>query len=470
MKTLTFPSFINFLAQEETLLSPEPVRKNTLAVTESSVQQLNKVPSPTSKKHIVIVGGGFAGLNLIQHLYKNTHYRITLVDKNNYNFFNPLLYQVATGFLEPASISYPFRKLFRNKGITFRMAELVRINPQSQTIQLSDGELQYDYLVLAAGAKTNFFGNETIEKNAISLKGMDDAIYMRNELIKTLEKAAIEKDPIERKKLLTMVVVGGGPTGVEVAGMLAEMKNFILTKEYPELAGAGGQIIIVDAMPHLLAPMSEKTHTETYEALVELGVRVKLNTRVVNFENDQVQFSDGEVMESKTLIWAAGITAHTFEGIPETSLGAGKRIVTDEFNQIKGLKNVYAIGDISIQQTDPVYPKGHPQLAQVAIQQGTTLARNLKAMSKNKKLKPFHYFDRGDMAIVGRHHAVADLFKHKLHLNGFLGLLSWLFIHLVSLVNYNNKIKTLYGWVVAYLTRDQALRMIFKPANHKESV
>jgi NADH dehydrogenase len=414
---------------------------------------------------IIIVGGGFAGLNVARQLFKNKNYEVTLVDKNNYNYFTPLLYQVATGFLDPSSISYPFRKLFRNKGIKFRMAEVIKVDPATQTLYLNDGELTYDHLVLAAGAKTNFFGNEGIREKAISLKGIDDALYMRNELIKTMEKAAIEKDPAERKKLMTIVITGGGPTGVEVAGMLAEMRKYIMEKDYPELKRAEGDIYIIDGHPFLLAPMSDKTHEGTYKALTQLKVRIKLSTHVESFENGQIKFSDGEVIEAKTLIWAAGITAHTFEGIPVGSLGAGKRMITDVYNQVKGLRNIYAIGDISIQETDPVYPQGHPQVAQVAIQQGHRLARNLLAMAKNKPLKPFKYFDRGDMAIVGRHHAVADLFKHKVHLSGFLGLMSWLFIHLISLVNYNNKIKTFYHWAVAYSTRDQALRMIFRSGN-----
>jgi NADH dehydrogenase len=414
---------------------------------------------------IIIIGGGFAGLNFAQQLFKNKFYEVTLVDKNNYNYFTPLLYQVATSFLDPSSISYPFRKLFRNKGIQFRMAALEKVDPVKKTVYLQDGELSYDHLVFAAGAKTNFFGNESVRKNAISLKGIDDALYMRNELIKTMEKAAIEKDLVERKKLMTMVVAGGGPTGVEVAGMMAEMRKYILVKDYPELKKAEGDIYIVDGHPFLLAPMSDKTHEETYKALSELGVKIKLSSHVTSFENDQIKFSDNEIIAAKTLIWAAGITAHTFEGIPESSLGAGKRMITDEYNRVKGLDNIYAIGDISIQETDPVYPKGHPQLAQVAIQQGRRLAKNLLAMAKGHSLKPFKYFDRGDMAIVGRHHAVADLFKNKVHLSGFLGLASWLFIHLISLVNYNNKVKTLYHWAVAFTTRDQALRMIFRSGN-----
>ena len=342
------------------------------------------------------------------------------------------------------------------------MAEVLSVDTQTQTISLSDGELHYDHLVFAAGAKTNFYGIESIQKNAISLKGIDDGLNMRNALLATLEQAAVTKDPVERKKLLTIVVAGGGPTGVEVAGMLAEMKKYIIAKDYPELIGSSGKIYIVDGGPNLLAPMSDKTHKETYSALSKLGVKVKLNTHVIDFSNDQVKFADDEIIEAKTLIWAAGITANTFEGIPLSSTGSGRRMITDVFNKVEGLNNVWAIGDISIQKTDPVYPNGHPQLAQVAMQQGRNLAKNFLAISKGQTPKPFKYFDKGDMAIVGRHSAVVDLFKHKVHLRGFPALIIWLFIHLVSLVTTDNKLKTLYNWAVAFITRDQSLRMIFR--------
>jgi NADH dehydrogenase len=412
---------------------------------------------------MVIVGGGFAGLNFAYQLFKNKHYHVTLVDKNNYNYFTPLLYQVATSFLEPSSISYPFRKLFRKKNIHFRMGEVQRVDPVAQTLYLTDGgTLPYDHLVFAAGASTNFYGIDNVRKNAISLKGIDDALVMRNTLMRTMELATLTTDPVERKKMVTIVVAGGGPTGVEVAGMLAEMKNYIVEKDYPELKGAQGKIYIADGGPQLLSAMSEKTHAETYSTLVKLGVEVKLNARVTDYSNDQVRFADGEVIETKTLIWAAGIIANTFEGITASSLGPGRRMLTDRFNKVQGLENIWAVGDISIQFTDDLYPAGHPQLAQVAMQQGRTLAKNFIAMAKDRPLRPFTYFDRGDMAIVGRHHAVVDLFKHKVHLSGFIALFIWLFIHLVSLVNYNNKFRTLYSWAIAYMTRDQALRMIFR--------
>jgi NADH dehydrogenase len=424
-----------------------------------------------TKKHIVVIGGGFAGLNFITGLYKAGYYDITLVDKNNYNYFTPLVYQVATGFLEPSSISYPFRKLFKNKRAAFRMASLESVDPAENKVYLSDGGiLTYDYLVLAAGTKTNFFGNQIIQANSCSLKGIDDALYMRNELIKKLESAAIENDPAERKRLMTIVVAGGGPTGVEVAGMLAEMRKFILQKDYPNLSAAEQEIYIVDGAPVLLGPMSDKTHRAAYRALDQLGVHIILNVQVKQFENGRVELSDGTSIETHTLIWSAGVTANSIRGIGPESLGRGGRILTDAACKVKGYANIYAIGDLGVQFDDPAYPYGHPQLAQPAIQQGKQLAKNFIRMAKGIPVKAFSYFDRGEMAIIGRRTAVADLFKHKLHFGGFLGLLSWLFIHIMSLVNYNNIVKTFYNWAVAYLTRDQALRMIFRSGNRENNV
>jgi len=419
--------------------------------------------SEKARKHIVVIGGGFAGLNFIRHLGDSKYYRITLIDKNNYNYFTPLLYQVATSFLEPSSISYPFRKLFTGKDIQFRLASVVRIDTKENNLFLSDGgELQYDLLVLAAGTETNFFGNESIKQNAVFLKSIDDALFMRNELVRLFEKAAIEKDPVEREKLLTVVIAGGGPTGVEVAGMLGEMKKHLIGKEYPELRNSSVNIHVIEGSPNLLSAMSDTTHRAAIAALKQLGVHVKLNTLVTSFKDEQALLSDGSVIYAKTLLWTAGVVARAFEGIDGTSLGKGRRMITDAYNRVQGYPDIFAIGDISIQFTDADYPNGHPQLAQPAIQQGKRLAKNLLAMAKGRSLKAFKYFDRGDMAIIGRKFAVADLFKHKVHLGGILGLVSWLFIHVVSLVNYNNKIKTLYNWSVAYITSDQALRMIFQ--------
>lgn len=423
-------------------------------------------------KQVVVVGGGFAGINFAKQLFKSKHYTVTVVDKNNYNYFTPLLYQVATGFLEPASISYPFRKFFKGKSqIRFRMASVTSVDTVTNTVYLDDGHtLSYDVLVFAAGAKTNYFGNAHLQQNAFALKTIDDAIFMRNQLIQNLEKASIEKDPVERKKLMTTVIGGGGPTGVELAGMLAEMKQYIIASDYPEINSDEMEIYIADAAPYLLGPMSDKSHEAAHDTLARMGVKIKLNVGIADYVEDVVTFSNGDTIPTKTLIWAAGVAANTFEGIAPESLGHGKRMLTDGFNRVKGYNDIYAIGDISIQFDDQEYPKGHPQLAQPAIQQGTLLGKNLIRQAKGQPMKPFKYFDRGDMAIIGRRHAVADLFKKKLHIGGLLGLIGWLGIHLLSLVNYNNRVKTLYNWMVAYLTRDQALRLIFRPEDKPDRV
>jgi NADH dehydrogenase len=417
----------------------------------------------SNKKQIVVIGGGFAGLNFIQQIVKNKDYHVTLVDKNNYNYFTPLLYQVATGFLEPSSISYPFRKLFQGNSVSFRMCEVMKVDTNANLVYLDDGTyLHYDFLVFAAGTQPNFFSNESVRRNAIALKGIDDALFMRDSLIRVFEKASVEQDPAEKRKLLTIVIAGGGPTGVEVAGMLAELKKHILHKEYPEINVDQIRLFVVDGAPYLLAPMSERSHDAAAEILTSFGIGVILNTMVTGYENDQVQLANGDVIETKTLIWAAGVTAMTFKGIQISSLGKGGRMITDAFHRVKDYKNVFAIGDISVQMHETAYPHGHPQLAQPAIQHGKSLAKNFSRMSKGRSPIPFEYFDRGEMAIIGRSYALVDLFKQKIHFGGILGLLSWLFIHLVSLVNYNNIVKTLYSWLIAYITCDQPLRMIFR--------
>jgi NADH:ubiquinone reductase (H+-translocating) len=421
------------------------------------------------QKRIVIVGGGFAGVNLATKIAKDSNYKITLVDKNNYNFFPPLIYQVATGFLETSSISYPFRKLFRNHpGFQFRLGELIKIDPSEHICYLNNGQVHYDYLVFACGSATNYFGNDNIKNNAIPMKTVNDALHMRNMLLQNLEQACQETDITIRKKLLTIVVAGGGPTGVEVAGMLAELRKYILTKDYPELENESGQIYLINGASRLLEQMSEQSHWEAYNALVKLGVEVKLDNLVKDFYNDQVVLANGEIIEAKNLIWAAGIIAKTFQGVPIASIGKGKRMITDEYNRVNGLDDVYAIGDICIQKNDPAYPNGHPQLAQPAIQQGINLANNFVRMRKAAKLIPFIYTDKGNMAIIGRNKAVCDLFKSKLHIGGFIALMMWLFVHLMSLINYRNKLRTLFNWTAAYLSKDQSLRMIIRPEGNTQ--
>jgi NADH:ubiquinone reductase (H+-translocating) len=413
---------------------------------------------------IVIIGGGFAGLNLAKELVNQNEIQVTLVDKNNYNFFPPLIYQVATAFLEPSSISYPFRKLFAGKkNLHFRLGNLLKVNPSENKIILNNGELEYDYLVFATGAETSYFGMENVKKNAIPMKTLNDAIVMRNTLLKNLEKAAICTDKKERRKLLTIVVAGGGPTGVEVSGMFAEMRKNILLKEYPELSTTASNIYLVDGANALLSPMSKESQEDTLKAITDLGVVVKLNTTVTDYIDDVVYFANGETIKTKNLIWAAGVTAKVFEGIPAESYGRGRRMATDAFNKVNGTENIYAIGDTCLQLTDEHFPNGHPQVAQVAIQQGVNLAKNFIAMTQNKPLKPFVYNDKGSMAIIGKNKAVVDLPKPKMHFKGFFAWVIWLFIHLISLITYRNRIKTFYNWMIAYFAKDQSLRMIIRP-------
>ncbi|MBB6272731.1 NADH dehydrogenase [Pedobacter cryoconitis] len=417
-------------------------------------------------KKIVIIGGGFAGVNLAKKLAGNESFDITLVDKNNYNFFPPLLYQVATGYLETSNITYPLRKLFRGKkNFMFRLGELQEVLPAQKTVILSTGPIIYDYLVFATGCETNYFGMENVEKYAIPMKTVSDALQMRNTLLERLEEASRSTDPAERKKLLTVVVAGGGPTGVEISGMFAEMRRTILSKDYPELKGAGGEIYLVDGLKSVLAPMSEKSQRYTYDTLTKMGVKIKLNVMVKDFVDDTVHFADGTTIAAKSMIWAAGVTAIVFKGMPKEAYGKGKRLQVDELNKVQGLQDIYAIGDTCIQLTDPGFPQGHPQLAQVALQQGDNLGKNFIRIARNESPKPFNYVDKGTMAIIGRNKAVTELPKPKLFFHGFIAWVMWLFIHLISLINSGNRIKTLYNWMIAYFTKDQSLRMIVRPAS-----
>ena len=425
---------------------------------------MNNRRDHSSAKRVVIIGGGFAGLNFAKYLGHKQHYQVTLVDKNNYNCFTPLVYQVATAFLETSNISFPFRKFFCEKNnLQFRMGELVRVDPSSHTCYLNNGAISYDYLVFATGSVTNYFGNENFRKHVVPMKTVSDALNMRNHLLQKLETATITTDPVVRDKLLTFVIAGGGPTGVEVSGMLAELKRSLRAKEYLELKNAGGNIYVVDSSPALLAQMSKSSQQGAYDALAKLGVKIILNSRVKDYVNEQVILSNGQIIDASTLIWAAGVTGQRFEGLPAESFGKNNRMITDAYNRVKGVEDIFAIGDACLLNSDPAFPGGHPQLAQPAIQQGKHLAKNFNNLAANKPLQPFRYLDKGTMAIIGRSRAVVDLAKPDIHVKGFAALLIWLFIHLVSLINYRNKLITLINWIITYLTRDQALRMIIRP-------
>lgn len=409
---------------------------------------------------IVVIGGGFAGVNLIRQLAPHKQFDITLVDRNNYNFFPPLLYQVATGFLTMSNISYPFRKLFRkHRNVHFRLAELISILPDKNQIETNTGVIDYDILVLAMGTETNYFGMENVKRLAVPMKTVSDALALRNYVLLQLERASIEQDPKERKRLMTIVVAGGGPTGVEVSGMLAEMRKRIFRLDYPELDINDMDIHLIDALPTVLAPMSKASQTDTLSYLQKLNIKVSLNKQVKDYVNEEVVFADGSKIFTKTLIWTAGVAATPLRGLPENSFGKGKRLLVDIFNKVEGASNIYAIGDNCLQSGDPQFPQGHPQLAQVAIQQGRLLAENL-IRAQGAPWKEFRYKDKGSMAIVGNFKAVTDL--PKLHLKGFTAYMIWLAVHLFSLTRYRNRIKTLMNWAWAFFTRDQALRYIVR--------
>ena len=421
----------------------------------------------SSLKKIVIVGGGFAGLNLAKKLAGNPYYQVILVDKNNYHFFPPLLYQVSTAFIEPSNISYPFRRMFQEMtNLRFFMGSLLSVDTASNTIETENGNLSYDYLVLAMGTETNFFGMENVKEKALPMKTIDDALHLRNHILLMLEKAVRSTDIREREKLSNVVIAGGGPTGVEIAGMLAEMGSNIVAKDYPTVRKGTGKIYLVDAGAELLGPMSKKSQEEAYKVLDKLGVQILLNTMVKDFVDEKVVLGNGNTINSATLIWSTGVIAREVPGLPQEAITRGRRIVVDEFNKVLGTENVYALGDQSYQTADPQYPNGHPQLAQVAIQQGKLLAANLNSLAEGKMMKPFRYKNKGSMAIIAKFKAVVDLPKG--FFKGFFAWVVWLFIHLIPIAGFRNKWKLAFNWFWSFVTNDPTLRLIIRPEEQPE--
>lgn len=419
-------------------------------------------------KKIVIVGGGFAGLNLTKQLWKDNRFQVTVVDRNNYHFFPPLLYQVAAAFIEPSNISYPFRRMFSGKNqVRFHYGAFRKVNPEKNTIETTNGTLRYDYLVFAQGTESNYFGMANVEKDSLPMKSVDDAIHLRNHLLLNLEKAVITKDESERTRLLNIVIAGGGPSGVEIAGMLAEMGQEIVSKEYPEIKRGNSRIHLVDASPHLLGPMSKKAQEEAYSRLTKLGVRVMLNKTVKDYKEGNVILADGKEIPTNCLIWTSGVVAREVEGLSHEQIGKGRRILVDEYNRVKDSENIFAIGDICLQTTDKNYPNGHPQLAQVAIQQGRLLGENLKSMESNNSLKSFAYNNKGSMAIISKYDAVADL--PKVSFTGFFAWLIWLFVHIIPLVGFRNKVKLAFSWFWSFITNNPTLRLIIRPRKRSDS-
>ena len=418
---------------------------------------LLNIPDTTDKR-IVIVGGGFGGLKLALKLYKKK-FQIVLLDKNNYHLFQPLLYQVAMSGLEPSAISFPLRKVFQKTGIHYRMAELETIIAQENELVTDIGRLKYDYLILATGAKTNFFNQEQIEKFTLQMKSAPDALYIRNRILENFEKALNISNAHDVKSYLNVAIIGGGPTGVELAGAMAEMKKYVLPKDYPELDMRNMTIMLYEASPRLLAGMSENASKVANEYLHKLGVEVHTGTAVKDYDGRTLTLPEGVSVDVKTVIWAAGITSARIDGIDDTSYGRNNRLLVNSFNQIQGYQNIFAIGDNSI-MIDSTHPNGHPQVAQVALQQAHYLAYNLKQLTLNKPLKPFHYIDKGSMATVGRHLAVADLPFAKF--KGYFAWLLWSIVHLFSIVGVKNKLFVLLNWSWKYITYDQSLRLLVK--------
>ena len=413
----------------------------------------------TEKKRVVIVGGGFGGLKLAQKL-KNSNYQVVLVDKNNYHQFPPLIYQVASSGIEPSSIAFPFRRLFqRRKDFYFRLAEVLSIMPEEKIIQTSIGKLSYDYLVLAAGTTTNFFGNKEIEEESIPMKTLSESMGLRNAILDNFERALTCATEKERQELLNVVIVGGGATGVEIAGALSEMKNFVLPKDYPDLPNSLMNIYLIESQSRLLAAMSEKSSARVLKYLRSMGVNVLLNQRVTDYKDHTVYINDGSTIATRTFIWVTGVAAQKVDKIPTESIGRGGRILVNEYNQVQGMQDVYSIGDQCLMpNADPAWQNGHPQLAQVAIQQGKLLASNLIRLDKGKELKPFRYKNLGTMATVGRNKAVAEFAGMKM--GGFFAWLMWLVVHLRSILGVKNKFIVFFNWMINYFSYGQSLRLI----------
>ena len=425
-----------------------------------------KANIPESKqKRVVIIGGGFGGLKLARKLAKQD-FQVVLLDKNNYHQFQPLFYQVATAGLEPSAISFPFRKVFQQLDNVFiRLVEVTAVNKEESLVESSIGDISYDFLVVAIGADTNFFGNANIAANSLPMKSIAEALAIRNKILQNYEDALSISDAQEQQAYMNIVVVGGGPTGVEVAGTLAEMKKHILPKDFPELQFDKMQIHLLEASPKLLANLSEKSSEKSKKYLDALGVKVTLNARVKDYDGEHISMEDGSSINTKTLIWAAGVIANTLKGIPSEALVRGNRIKVDRFNKVEGCDNIFALGDVAF-MTEEAYANGHPQVAQVAMQQGENLAQNLVRIAQGKELKPFTYKDLGSMATVGRNLAVVDLPFMKTQ--GFFAWLIWMFVHLMSIVGTKNRLLIFINWAWNYITYDQSLRLIIRTSKKEK--
>ena len=413
------------------------------------------------KKRVVIVGGGLGGLRLAEDLY-GSGMQVVLIDKNNFHQFPPLIYQIASAGIDPSSISFPFRQIFRKrKDIYFRMAEARMVDTEKKILQTSIGKIDYDYLVLAAGATTNFFGNKNIEEWAIPMKTVPEAMGLRNALLSNLERALTCATEEERQELLNVVIVGGGATGVEIAGALAEMRRYVIPYDYPDMDSSLMHIYLIEAGDRLLAGLSQESSQKAYEFLKSMGVDIQFGKMVTDYRDHKVVMKDGTEIPTRTFLWVSGIRANAMPGIDESHLGRGFRFKVDELNRIQGVEDVFVIGDQCLQTSDAAYPNGHPQVAQVAIQQAKNLAKNLKLINQgadSSELTAFHYKNLGSMATIGRNKAVVEIGKFRSQ--GFFAWVLWLVVHLRSILGVKNKMMVLLNWLWKYVSYNDSIRMI----------
>lgn len=412
---------------------------------------------------VLIAGAGFAGLKVARTLNNKKGVEVVLLDRFNYHQFQPLFYQVSTADLDASNISFPLRKMFhKSKNVRIRLAEILSINSDQHFVETSTGPVDYDILVLATGADTNFFGNRNLMEHALPMKSTVEALRIRHHLIQNFEDALLESDSQQLKKLMTVVIVGGGPTGVELSGAIAEMKKDVLPCDYPDLNFSQMEVILLEGSEKTLATMSAKSSAESRQYLEKLGVKVRTGTVVKDYDGETILLNDGSTIPAATVIWAAGIKGNVPQGIDKSLVVRGNRVKVDRYNRVEGMSNVYALGDVAYMETE-LYPNGHPQVANVAISQAKNLAGNLlKILERHEGLVTYEYHDKGSMATVGRNLAVADIPKPKLHFKGFFAWFIWMALHLFLLVGVKNRIQVFINWIYNYITSDQSLRLIFK--------
>ena len=422
----------------------------------------------SDKKRVVIIGGGFAGLSIAKKL-RNKNLQVVLIDKHNYHTFQPLLYQVATGGLEAGSIAYPIRKVIQEyKDFYFRLTSVKEIDTQNQKVISEIGDLNYDYLIIATGSKTNYFGNKEIERNSMSMKTIPQSLNIRSLILENFEQAVLTTDQADKDALINFVLVGGGPTGVELAGALAEMKKAILQKDYPDLDINKMQINLIQSGDRILNTMSEKSSSDADKFLVDLGVKIWKNVRVTNYDGRTITTNSDLTFETATVIWTAGVQGANIAGLDAKSLVEKvERIRVNQFNQVVGYNNIFAIGDIATMESEK-YPQGHPMMAQPALQQGDLLGENLVKLLENKPMKPFEYNDKGSMATIGRNLAVVDLPNY--HFSGVFAWFVWMFVHLFSLIGFKNKAVVFLNWVYNYIRFDREGRLIVRPYKKRSFV